>query len=140
LFLETALSTRSSKGLFFITRDLRLTIEFNDRAECLAIPYELTQLVTRSSDPLFKSRPPSRHSVHKPLSRIYAVGWDGARTQSSHFARGFVLIEEHALQCAAQELLGRFARSIQRIPMALWKLTCGERLVFSMHSIQRITS
>ena len=38
--------------------------------------------------------------------------------------------ELHTLQCAAQELLGQFARSIQRIPMALWRLTCGGRRVF----------
>jgi hypothetical protein len=40
------------------------------------------------------------------------VGLNRPRGQSPHLASGFVLIEElHAIQCAAQELLGRFARS-----------------------------
>ncbi len=50
------------------------------------------------------------------------VGLDRAGSQPANLAGGFVLIEElHALQCAAQEFLGQFARSIQRIRMALWR-------------------
>jgi hypothetical protein len=70
-----------------------------------------------------------------------SVGLDRAGSQPANLAGGFVFIEElHGFQCAPQELLGQFARSIQRIPMALRRLICGGRLVFSMHSIQRITS
>ena len=120
------------------------TIEFNDRAGCYTILHELTQFVSQSGDPQFKSRPPfgmwfTRRSVTSLGPPAVALG--RPRGQSPHFAGGFVLIEKlHAMQCAAQELLGQFARSIQRITMALWELTCGRRLIFSMRSIQRIRS
>jgi hypothetical protein len=54
---------------------------------------------------------------------------------------GFILIEElHDIQCAAQELLGQFARRNHRIPFTRLGLTGGLVAVFSVNSIQRITS